>query len=207
MLTRCIAYITAPFNALVLMLVSFKISPNTITISGLLLGIIICLQYAINGNNLLFGIGMSFCAMLDALDGTVARRMQCQTRKGAYLDAMVDRIFEVMAYFMVAYQSGYWKLCFLVAVGSYTISYAKARALMELNMAKISVGNKDWPDFMERPERLIIFFAAVILLGIFPQWHLGGYDVLFWGLCVLNILIYGTVIQRFYRAWYFLKED
>ncbi len=207
MLTRYKTDISAVFDALASVLVSLKISPNAITISCLLLGIALCLLYAINGNNLLFGISMSFCAMLDALDGTVARRIQRQTRRGAYLDAMADRLFDIAACLAVAYRSGYWELCFLIVAGSYTISYAKARAVMELNMAGTHGTNKDWPDFMERTERLIVFFATITLLGIFPQWRPGEHDVLFWGLCVLNALIYGTVVQRFCRAWRLLKED
>lgn len=205
MLSRYKAEVSIPFNALAPWLVSLKISPNAITIAGLLLGIILCILYTISGNNLLFGVGMGFCAMLDALDGAVARNMQCSTRRGAYLDAIADRFFDVAACLAVAYRSGYWELCFLIAAGSYTVSYAKARAVMELNIAGTRGTNNDWPDFMERPERLFVFFTTIILFDVFPHWRLAGHDLLFWGLCVLNILIYSTVVQRFCRAWQLLK--
>lgn len=103
-------------------------------------------------NNVLFAAAIALCSLADSVDGAVARLGRGPTHWGSYLDAMNDRIFDASMILSVAFVSGHWVLCFLITVGSYTISYAKARAVMEMRFPAPDINNV-WPDMMERTER------------------------------------------------------
>ena len=169
-------------------------SPNGLTIFGLALGLLTCVLFVWTRNPVLFGFLMIAWGLFDAVDGALARLSGRVTKFGSYLDAMCDRVFEAAAVLASAYVSGHWTLCFLLAVGSLLNSYAKSRAAME-----IAVSNTEWPDLMERTERDLIFAAGIILWGFIPGSFFGK-DLFFWVLLGLDLAVYGTVLQRFFRA-------
>ncbi|MBI4395178.1 MAG: CDP-alcohol phosphatidyltransferase family protein [Candidatus Omnitrophica bacterium] len=183
-----------PFEVVARFFIRMGFSPNGLTLFGLFLGILTCLFFLWNRNPALFGFLIILCGLFDAVDGAAARLMDRITKFGSYLDAMCDRIFESMVVLTAAYVSGHWVLCFLMIVGSILISYAKARAAME-----VSVSNSEWPDFMERAERDLIFAFGLILWGFFPG-GLFGRDLFFWVLLGLDLAVYGTLLQRILRA-------
>lgn len=175
-------------------------SPNGITLFGLALGLTSCLLFVWNNNAVLFGFLMIFFGLFDAVDGAAARITNQVTKFGSYLDAMCDRIFESAAVLAAAYVTGHWILSFCLAVGIFLVSYAKARAAME-----VSVSNIEWPDFMERTERDIIFALGVIAWGFFPN-LIFGFDLYFWMILFLNLAVFGTVLQRILRAKKFIES-
>lgn len=175
------------------------LSPNGITLLGLLLGLLTCLFFVWTRNAVVFGFLMIAWGLFDALDGAVARLTNRVSKFGSYLDAMCDRMSECAAVLAAAYVSGYWILSFLLAVGVLLVSYAKARAAME-----VAVSNLEWPDFMERTERSIIFTIGIILWGFFPGSFFGR-DLFFWMLTGLNLAVYGTIVQRVLRAKRFIE--
>ncbi len=175
------------------------LSPNGITLLGLILGLLTCVFFVWNQNAVLFGLLMIFWGLFDAIDGAAARLTNRITKFGSYLDAMCDRIFESAAALAGAYVTGHWILSFILIVGIFLISYAKARAAME-----IPINNTEWPDLMERTERDVIFAIGIILWGLFPVVILGG-DIFFWVLIGLNLAIYATVVQRMLRAKRFIE--
>ncbi|MBI4372528.1 MAG: CDP-alcohol phosphatidyltransferase family protein [Candidatus Omnitrophica bacterium] len=170
------------------------LSPNGITLLGLFLGLLTCLFFLWNRNPILFGFLIVLWSLFDAVDGAAARLTHRVTKFGSYLDAVCDRIFEMAVILTVAQVTGHWALSFLLVTGSMMISYAKARAAME-----ISVSNDEWPDLMERTERGLIFVLGLILWGFFPGSFFGR-DLFFWMLVGLNLAVYGTLIQRILRA-------
>lgn len=169
-------------------------TPNGITLFGLVLGLVTCLLFVWNHNAVQFGFLMIFFGLFDAVDGAAARITNQVTKFGSYLDAMCDRIFESAAAIAAAYVIGHWVLSFCLIVGVFLISYAKARAAME-----VMISNTEWPDFMERAERDVIFAIGVIVWGFFPN-LIFGHNLYFWMLVFLNLAVYGTVIQRILRA-------
>lgn len=169
-------------------------SPNGLTVLGFVLGLATCLLFVWNHNAVMFGCLMLLWGMLDVVDGTLARLTNQCTHYGSYLDAMCDRLYEAAAMFAAAYVSGYWGLAFLAIVGALMISYAKARAAME-----VSVTNTEWPDIIERFERSVIFVGGLILWGAFPKSYF-GHDLFYWTLIGLNLLLYFGLLQRFLRA-------
>lgn len=200
MLTPHKALFRQAAEAVARVFLSFGLSPNGITLLGLFLGWLTCLFFVWMRNAVLFGFLIVFWGLFDAVDGTAARLTNRVTKFGSYLDAMCDRLFEVAAALAAAYVSGYWALSFLLMAGCVLTSYAKARAAME-----VTVSNTEWPDFMERTERGIIFAIGIILWGFFPGSFFGR-DIFFWVLAGLNLAVYGTIVQRILRAKRFIES-
>lgn len=169
-------------------------SPNAITLFGLFLGLLTCLWFIKFQDPVVFAFLILFCGLFDTVDGAAARLTHQVTKFGSYLDAMCDRVLEIAVAFAAGCVSGYWALLLLLVSGAILTSYAKARVSME-----ISIENNEWPDFMERFERSIIFVIGLILWGFFPQ-DFFGHDLFFWVLTGLNLAVYATVIQRVLRA-------
>ncbi len=176
------------------LLAKLPIHPNALTLIGLGLGVICCIYLVISKNLLVFAILIFFAGIFDLLDGLLARASGKSSRFGAYLDAMTDRYFEMIVLIAVAHVTGYWVLSGLVALGVYSISYAKARAAIE-----VAVQNNEWPDFFERTERDIIYVIGLFLSQIFPI-LIFGHNIFWWTLVLLVIGTQVTVIQRILRA-------
>ncbi len=181
------------------LLIERGLSPNQITLAGLALGIVVCGIFIWTKNVLLFIVLIVFSGLFDLLDGVAARLSGKVTKFGGYLDAVCDRFFEGFVMLTVAYVTGYWVLIFLIVIGSITVSYAKARAAME-----VPITNLEWPDFMERSERGIIFLAGLLISDV-THITVGDKDLFFWVLVALLIAIYGTVIQRVFRARQYIE--
>ena len=174
-------------------------TPNAVTILALVIGLLNSALFVISREPLLFASIGLLSAPLDAIDGALARRLGTTTRWGAYLDAMCDRAYDAAGVFAAAWVTGHWALSLIAIVGADAISYAKARAAME-----VYVPNHSWPDLMQRESRVIFFGIGIVLIGFWPQTYFLGKDLFYCNLIVLNILIYITIFQRILRAKSFL---
>ena len=170
------------------------ISPSVITLLGVALVGASCVFLLVTRRLLMFCLLATLASLFDVIDGAVARIQRRQTRAGSYLDAMCDRYAEAMVVLAVAYVTGYWTLSMLVLAGSLLVSYAKARAAME-----VSVSNQEWPDLMERGERDALYMIGLALSQV-AAWRPMGKDLFWWTLAGLAFLIHATVVQRMLRA-------
>jgi CDP-diacylglycerol---glycerol-3-phosphate 3-phosphatidyltransferase len=138
-------------------LVRLKISPNTLSVFGLLAGIGACLSYAA-WYPLLAAALIIFCGAFDVLDGKVAKNAHKRTIFGAILDSSLDRYSEFFIYTGLAYHLrrgwGLW-LMFLAFCGSTMVSYTRARA--EGLGIDCPVG------IMQRAERLILLSLGTLV--------------------------------------------
>ena len=109
------------------------VHPDSITILGLLIVIGACVLIG-NGEFQLGGLVLLLGLPLDAVDGAVARAMQRKDRFGAMLDSSLDRyadglIFAALSYYFAIQDEHTLLLLALVSlVGSFMVSYARARA-------------------------------------------------------------------------------
>ncbi len=146
-------------------LYKIKVSPNTLTLSGLLL-IAVGSFFLANGYLILAGILIFLGNVCDALDGFLARKYNQQTLFGAFLDSVIDRYSDIlpMLAILFLYKDDVLTFTFtsLAIVGSYMTSYTRARA--EGLDVECKVG------MMERPERSIVLilsiFSGFILYGM-----------------------------------------
>ena len=175
-------------------LATWGISPTILTGAGFALVMCSCVVLIVTRRIVLFCVLALVASLFDALDGAVARLSGRVTKSGAYLDAMCDRLSEALVVVCVAWVTGYWFLSSLVAIGALLVSYAKARAAME-----VAVSNLEWPDLMERTERGVLYLAGLAASAV-VSWKPFGRDVFWWTLVIVAALSYATVIQRMRRA-------
>ena len=179
------------------LLVKLGLTPNMVTLGGLVLVLLSCLYFFITEDCLYFGMFLALSFTTDALDGAVARITGKKTKYGAYLDAVVDRYQEILVYLAIAYVRGYWLGAFGAITGSLLVSYNKARTALEM-----PVSNDGWPDLLERMERIVLITAALLIDGLFP-----GKDILGYAIILIAVLAHFTAIQRFLRARKLLLKE
>jgi phosphatidylglycerophosphate synthase len=133
-------------------------------------------------------------AGLDFVDGAVARKRGLATKRGAYWDTIADRYVEAILLFGLLFcqlPDFYLPVAawiFLALFGSTMTTYAKAAAKEKgLCDAELKGG------LMSRAERLIAYFAIIILLSIDLYLAVAI-------LAALAILSNFTALQRIYRA-------
>lgn len=171
------------------------LTANQVTVLGFAVSLLLCLAYAIWQSPLWFGIGLAIAFAADSLDGAVARIRSEQSLFGGYLDAMTDRYQELAVFAVLAWVNGLWIAAFFVITGTYLVSYAKARTAIEM-----PISNSDWPDLMERQERVLYTCLLLVASGLFGTSFSASFNLLEWGLWGLAALTHGTAIQRFLRA-------
>ncbi|MEM2638027.1 MAG: CDP-alcohol phosphatidyltransferase family protein [Candidatus Hadarchaeales archaeon] len=138
------------------------ITPNTLTLIGLLVGMVSVFFFA-RSNEFLGGIFLLICGIFDLLDGAVAKFGGMVTAFGGVLDSTIDRLVDFAVLAAVAYgglaEAGWlpgWLWCFLAIEGSFLVSYIRARA--EAAGAKeMDVG------LGERPERMLILGIGALV--------------------------------------------
>ena len=170
------------------------VSPTALTLTGALASALVCLLFLSTRAVIPFCLAMAAVGSLDALDGAVARAGNRVTHVGAYLDALCDRYVDAMVVGTVASVTGTWALSMTVVVGALLVSYAKARAAME-----VRIENREWPDLMERTERAALFLGGLLASQLIP-WRPLGHDLFWWALVLLAVFLHLTVAQRVLRA-------
>ncbi|RLI32287.1 CDP-alcohol phosphatidyltransferase family protein [Candidatus Bathyarchaeota archaeon] len=170
------------------------LSPNDVTVLGLLLSLCSALLYLNWRRSPLMlpvaGVLLLSSGFFDALDGAIARMFGEVTTFGGFLDSLLDRYSDAAV--LAAITLGglcdpFWGLSALI--GSLLVSYSRARAEAGgVRMASIG--------FAERAERMV-FIAFLSLVS--PLWM----GALWWGMILLALMVHVTVIQR---AHYFYKS-
>jgi len=186
-----------PLARLAAALARAGLQADWLTIGGLLL-VIVAAFFLARGEFLPGGLLLLVSLPLDALDGAVARAGQSGGAFGMVLDSTLDRyadgvIFAAFGYyFAVEARYAMLALCLAALVGSYLVSYIRARAEDEKVAVRVTIG------LFTRLERVI-----VVLLMTFAAAALGDSRPLELGLLVLAVGTNVTALQRLdfvYRA-------
>lgn len=179
-------------------LAGLGVSPNTLTLIGLLLSAVAA---AVIAQGLLFvgGLLVLFAGIFDMFDGAMARVNNRATIFGAFFDSTLDRYAEsiillgLLVY--VLWQPGFhtalwpfaneqfWMIIFIFTaiVGSLMVSYTKARAE--------GLGLECKTGLFVRPERVVVL-AVGLLFGVSV-----------WAMALLAILSNVTAIERIVHVW------
>ncbi len=162
------------------------ISPNVLTITGLVLNAFVGLVLAM-GLEFWGGFLVIFAGLFDMLDGALARLAGRTTRFGALLDSVVDRFSEaailvgLLWFYLASQRIAEILLLFAVLLGSLMVSYVRARA--EGLGIDCEVG------LVARPERVLLLALGLILSQMVIV------------LALLAVLTHITVIQRVWHVW------
>jgi len=175
------------------------LTPNIITVIGLILAFLSAVVYAEWQNRplyLLLAVALLlFSGFCDALDGVVARLYQEATTFGGFLDSLLDRYADAAVYVGIILAGLCDVLWGLIAiVGSLLVSYSRARA-EATGMKMESIG------LAERAERLLILAAASLIAALWQP-----ATVMNAAMIVLAVLSNLTVVQRSLYAYNKLKK-
>ncbi len=174
------------------------VTPNTLTIIGLLLSVLTAAVIA-QGFLVVGGLLVLFAGIFDMFDGAVARVRNAATTFGAFFDSTFDRysesiIFLGLLLYALRHPSLHdvlwpvaneqiWMitLIYVAMVGSLMVSYTKARAE--------GLGLECKTGVLARPERVVIL-AIGLLFGLS-----------IWALVLLAVFSHVTAIERMVSVW------
>ena len=155
------------------------IKPDALTFTGLAINIGAAYVIA-TGHFPLGGILILVAGLFDLLDGALARFARKTTKFGAILDSTVDRISEAAIFcgLLVWYMPGRSEilLIFAVLIGSFLVSYIRARAE--------GLGLECKGGLFTRAERVIVLAVGLLVNQVI---------IALW---ILVVFVYITVVQR-----------
>jgi len=186
--TRLQKWVRAGARRLVPALRALHLTPNSLTVVGLLIcagsAVLVALGYLIPG-----GVLLLLASGFDILDGALARVTGSEYRYGAFLDSTTDRYAEAFTYIALLYYFLFSQhdtlepmLVMFALTGSLLVSYVRARAQ--------SLGFDADGGLLQRPERVVI---TVIGLMVMP--------LLVWALWLVAVLANVTAVQRIWEVW------
>jgi CDP-diacylglycerol--glycerol-3-phosphate 3-phosphatidyltransferase len=174
-------------------LLRIGVSPNAVTVAGTVGVLFGALVFGARGYLVAGALIVTFFALTDALDGTMARMRGGNGKFGALLDSSMDRIADAAVFGAVIYYlyrqdnpyNGLVAAVICLAAGQ-VVSYVKARAQ--------SLGLDADVGIAERLERLIIVGIGGLISGFGADW---GLPAALWFLAALSVI---TVFQRLIHA-------
>jgi CDP-diacylglycerol--glycerol-3-phosphate 3-phosphatidyltransferase len=174
--------------------VRWRVSPAYLSYAQLAGSVLVTFCYA---SGLVFTAGwVLLCTgTLDIIDGRVARRMNGGSAQGAFLDSVIDRYADALAYLGLAifFRTSWvvWLVLFAF-LGTLMVSYVRARA--EGLGAECKVG------LLQRPERYVILGFGCIFGALVehmtPWLHAPHYWLVILTVVVLAVLTNASAVQR-----------
>ena len=171
-------------------MIRLKVTPDGITWFGCAATVVVSVAFLAQGSFLVGGILFGLFALIDLLDGTMARMLGTAGPWGAFLDSTLDRISDAAVICALIYLYGnheheFAQLAVVAGIVSLVMSlmtsYARAKA--ESLNASATVG------IAERAERNLIIWLALMISAL-------TVDVMPFALVLLAGLASITVIQR-----------
>lgn len=192
--THCRKYLDKYFDTTSDCLINLRLKPTYVTCIALGIGILASLVYYLN--NILFAIILLwFSGFLDAVDGTMARKMKAITKIGTLLDICFDRVVELVFIIVFAFKhqdSTFALLCLTCAIVLSMSVFLTSGMLLENN------GKKSFyyqAGLMERTEGFIVFTIMMILNSFMKEMAL-----------IYAALVLFTAIQRLIEAIKAMEE-
>jgi CDP-diacylglycerol--glycerol-3-phosphate 3-phosphatidyltransferase len=175
-------------------LIESRLTPNKISLTGFALNLVAAVLIT---QRLFFLAGIAFIvgSVMDMLDGRYSRMSGKGSPFGAFLDSTLDRIEEgvvltaVAAYFAARGDELATGATVLTVVGSYMVSYTRARAEALGVECKVGVAT--------RPVRVVILSAGLVFA---KGAGLGNFELLKPAVYVLAVLTIFTTFQRVFHV-------
>lgn len=170
-------------------------SPNAISYLSLIFGLAAGAAL-MDGSFGLAGFFSAFCAILDAVDGMVARKTGTSSDSGEVLDASVDRYVEFFFFsgLIIHYRhlNGALLLTLSALMGSFMVSYSTAKAeALQVTPPRGS---------MRRPERALYLTLGALMV---PLSH--GYSMIF-ALMLVSLMANGSALRRLHAIAQLVKK-
>jgi CDP-diacylglycerol--glycerol-3-phosphate 3-phosphatidyltransferase len=171
-------------------LIESRLTPNAISLTGFALNIVAAVLVT---QRLFFLAGLAFIlgSLMDMLDGRYSRMSGKGTKFGAFLDSTLDRVEEglvltaVAAYFADRGDELATAACVLTVVGSYMVSYTRARAEALGVECKVGIAT--------RAVRVVILSVGLLFA---KGAGIGDFELLEPAIYVMAVLTIFTTFQR-----------
>ena len=181
-----------------------KVNPNLLTLLGsippLLFFVFVLTHHYIFALIIYFGNG------LDMLDGMIARKFEKVTAFGGLFDSTMDRVSDF--FIITAFAFGNlvrWEITAPILLLAFLTSYIRSRCELALAVHQKNEEIKNDVQFniglIERPERLIGIFIALLLYVLFPELHFFEINIAELVFLILFVLSLYTVCQRLKYAY------
>lgn len=176
-------------------LLRLGISPDVVTVVGAAGVAVGALGFGARGELLTGVVIVVVFALVDAIDGAMARARGYSTRFGAFLDSSLDRVADAAVFGAVAYwyatlgEHPTLVAALICLAAAQLVSYVKARAQ--------SVGIDCDVGLAERTERLVLVGLGGVGTGLGVGWAL---PAALWLLAAASLVTVGQRIVHVYRA-------
>jgi len=182
------------------------ISPNLLSLLSLVFAALAGLLFGLSSKSMSFNLflllaGVFVClnAVFDGLDGLVAREIGNASRKGDFLDHVVDRYSDVFIIGGIVF-GGYagWQIGVVAIIGVLLSSYMGTQA-QAVGLSRMYGG------MLGRADRMLLIIAATALTLVYPYpipaSGLVSFSFLGWALLVFAVVCNATALQRFVYTW------
>ncbi|MDK2892888.1 MAG: archaetidylinositol phosphate synthase [Methanohalophilus sp.] len=178
--------------------ISAGFTPNYVSLISLIFSMLAGVAFYYSLEVALYAfVGVIFVALnsfFDALDGSMARYMGNASKKGDFLDHVIDRyadMFIIGGIFFGGHVD--WEIGVIALVGVLLTSYLGTQA-QALGIGRFYGG------LMGRADRLVLIMVAAVAYVIYAQ-PLAGYTILGWCVVILAFTSHITALQRIYSVW------
>jgi len=187
---------------LVRFFIKLNITPNQLSVFAFFLAVIGGILYALSFPDfnwlLLAFLAVFLNSTLDMADGALARATGTASKRGDFLDHIIDRYADVFLFCGITF-GGYipmeWGL--VTVVGILPVSYVgtQAQALTK---------KRFYSGFLGRADRLVVVMIATLMTVIYP-WDIDlnfmSLTILGWGTLAIGLLSHVTAVQRIASVW------
>ena len=175
-----------PYRAILAGVVALRISPMQLTLLGLVTNVVIG-WLLIRGDALVAGLLLIPAGLFDVLDGAVARLRGTASRFGAFTDAVLDRVSDMIlfgcTFWMLSGQGEQLEAALALATLVISLMVSEIRAEAEAAGVALSEG------LFQRLERYLAMFVGLTVPGMMLPM-----------LLLLTVLGGFTVLQRAWNA-------
>jgi CDP-diacylglycerol--glycerol-3-phosphate 3-phosphatidyltransferase/archaetidylinositol phosphate synthase len=182
------------------------ISPNALSLLSFAFAALAGLSFFLSGMEASFtlflvlaAIFVCLNALLDGLDGVLAREMGSASKKGDFLEHVIDRYSDMFIIGGILF-GGYvqWEIGVIAIIGILLASYMGTQAQ--------AVGlNRIYGGMLGRADRIVFIIGATVLTLFYPYpipaSGVLSFSVLGWTLVIFAVLGNATALQRFFYAW------
>tara|TARA_E500000331_G_scaffold324151_1_gene340210 strand:- start:711 stop:1307 length:597 start_codon:yes stop_codon:yes gene_type:complete len=149
-------------NPILILLIKLKLTPNFVTLTGF--AICIAATYYISaGNFVLGGVLVFISGIMDIFDGALARKMNLNTDKGAFLDSTFDRLSEAIILVGLIYFFSKENELNAVILASASLVFSLLISYLRARLEGLGYNSKS--GFFTRPERVLVVSMGLIFFS------------------------------------------
>jgi len=172
----------------------FKLSPNTISVFGVLVAAIVTVCVRDGSRWLaLDALIVIMIGMLDSIDGVVAVCTNRVTLWGAVLDSVADRVVDFLLVVMLVRVGAPVPIAAIALTTSYVLEYMRARA-QGLGVREVNVITAG-----EKPTRIIIVAMFLLACALLPEYWVLLSDMAIWTWLTVSGIGVAQLMREFKR--------